>query len=113
MPLTWIAAKSDLPACDEVKEIFANGKILCVANVNGEICAMDNICPHWGGPLGKGRIENGKLVCPWHGWSFDPKTGLAPRKKGMFTRFTRSELKEKMYLWTLKKPAARQRVSST
>ncbi|SRR5882672_7487440 len=78
--LIKIAAKSDLPARDKVKEIFANGRFMCVANVNGEIYVMDNVCPHWGGPLGQGAIQNGKLVCPWHGWTFDPKTGETPRK---------------------------------
>ena len=80
MDLIRIAARSDLPACDKVKELYVNGRFVCIANVNGEICAMDNVCPHWGGPLGQGRIEDGKLVCPWHGWTFDPKTGETPRK---------------------------------
>jgi nitrite reductase (NADH) small subunit len=48
-----------------------------VANVNGEISAMDNICPHRQGPLGQGIIEGGKVVCPWHAWAFDVKTGAA------------------------------------
>jgi nitrite reductase (NADH) small subunit len=78
--LNKMAARVDLPACNEVKEVFVNGRFVCVANVNGEISAMDNVCPHWGGPLGRGRIEDGKLVCPWHGWTFDPKTGETPRK---------------------------------
>lgn len=51
--------------------------MLCVANVNGEYSAMDNICPHRDGPLGQGFIEYGKVVCPWHGWAFDPKSGAA------------------------------------
>jgi nitrite reductase (NADH) small subunit len=80
MTLTKIAERSDLPACGKVKELFANGKFMCVANVNDEICVMDNVCPHWGGPLGQGRIEDGKLVCPWHGWIFDPKTGETSRR---------------------------------
>jgi nitrite reductase/ring-hydroxylating ferredoxin subunit len=48
-----------------------------VANVNGAISAMDNVCLHRGGPLGQGLIERGKLVCPWHGWMYDPQTGEA------------------------------------
>ena len=38
---------------------------------------MDNVCLHRGGPLGQGVIEGDKLVCPWHGWLWDPKTGEA------------------------------------
>jgi nitrite reductase (NADH) small subunit len=75
-----IGAKSDLPASGTVKEFFAAGRFLCIANVEGVLYATDNVCPHWGGPLGQGRIENGKIVCPWHGWQFDPKTGQTPRK---------------------------------
>jgi nitrite reductase (NADH) small subunit len=36
---------------------------------------MDNVCPHRGGPLGQGLIEEGKLICPWHAWAIDLKTG--------------------------------------
>jgi len=48
---------------------------LCIANINGVIRALDNECPHRGGPLAEGLIEDGKLICPWHAWSFDPATG--------------------------------------
>ena len=51
--------------------------MLCIANVGGDISAMDNVCPHRGGPLGEGIVENGKVVCPWHAWAFDLKTGEA------------------------------------
>lgn len=51
---------------------------ICLANFEGKICALDNKCPHQGGPLGEGSIENGLLRCPWHGWDFHPCTGLAP-----------------------------------
>jgi nitrite reductase (NADH) small subunit len=75
-----IGLRSALPACGEVKEMYGGGRFLCVANVDGEICVMDNVCPHWGGPLGRGTIIKGQLVCPWHGWTFDPKTGATPNK---------------------------------
>lgn len=75
MGLTRIAAKSDLPAEGEAKEFAAGEKIICVANIAGECSAIDNVCIHRGGPLGQGVIENGKVICPWHGWEYDPKTG--------------------------------------
>jgi nitrite reductase (NADH) small subunit len=71
------ASQLDLPGINEVKEFVCGGKTVCVANVNGEISAMDNICLHRGGPLGQGVIEGGKVICPWHGWAWDPKTGEA------------------------------------
>jgi nitrite reductase/ring-hydroxylating ferredoxin subunit len=78
--LIRIAATSDLPAPGKVKEFLAGGRFICVANLDGEICATDNVCPHWGGPLGQGTIENGKLICPWHSWDYDLKTGATSRK---------------------------------
>ncbi len=70
-----LAAQSELPAADEVKEFPCGDKTICIANVNGDYSALDNVCLHMGGPLGEGTIENGKVVCPWHGWQYDPKTG--------------------------------------
>jgi nitrite reductase (NADH) small subunit len=77
MPFTKLANVSDLPPVDEAKEFPCGTKTICIANVNGTYSAMDNICPHRGGPLGQGMIENGKVVCPWHGWAWDAKTGAA------------------------------------
>jgi nitrite reductase/ring-hydroxylating ferredoxin subunit len=51
--------------------------MVCVANVNGEFAALNNICGHRGGPLGAGVVLDGKIVCPLHGWMFNPKTGVA------------------------------------
>ncbi len=77
MTFTKIGTQSDLPALNEAKEFSCGDKTICVANVNGEICAMDNVCLHMGGPLGEGVVEGGKVICPWHGWAYDPKTGQA------------------------------------
>jgi nitrite reductase (NADH) small subunit len=70
-------SKADLPPPGEAKEIPVGGRVICVANVDGTVSAIDNVCLHRGGPLGQGVIENGKLVCPWHAWQWDPKTGEA------------------------------------
>ncbi|HXM12044.1 MAG TPA: Rieske 2Fe-2S domain-containing protein [Terriglobales bacterium] len=72
-----LAALPELPAVNEAKEFACGGRTICVANVNGEISALENICLHRGGPLGQGVIEGGKIICPWHGWAWDPKTGEA------------------------------------
>jgi nitrite reductase (NADH) small subunit len=76
-PFVKLASESDLPKKNEAKEFPCGEKIICVANVNGTITAMDNVCLHRGGPLGQGVIEKGKVVCPWHGWAWDPATGQA------------------------------------
>jgi nitrite reductase (NADH) small subunit len=70
-----ICAQVELPAAGNVKEFTVGGRALCVANVGGAICVLDGTCPHEGGPLGEGSIEGGKVVCPWHAYAFDPRTG--------------------------------------
>lgn len=80
-PFIKLATKSELPATNEAKEFTCGNKEICVANVNGEFSAMDNSCLHQGGPLGQGMIEKGKIVCPWHAWAYDPKTGEAAHNK--------------------------------
>lgn len=64
----------------------AGGRVLCVARVAGELVAMDNVCPHRGGPLGQGLVEDGRIVCPWHAWAFDAKTGCASHNRNACAR---------------------------
>ncbi|MEL7121170.1 MAG: thiamine pyrophosphate-binding protein, partial [Bacteroidota bacterium] len=61
-----------------VMSVTAGHKGLCLTHYEGQICALDNRCPHQGGPLGEGSIENGWLRCPWHGWDYHPCTGKPP-----------------------------------
>jgi nitrite reductase (NADH) small subunit len=81
--LTKLTTESELPPIDEAKEFPCGAKTICVANVSGTYSAIDNVCPHRGGPLGQGMIERGKVVCPWHGWAWDPKTGEAEQNPSM------------------------------
>ena len=78
--LTWhkvLTNKKDLPE-GRVMTVTAGHKSFCLTHHNGEFGCLDNKCPHQGGPLGEGSIENGLLRCPWHGWDYDPITGKAP-----------------------------------
>ncbi len=72
-----IASKSELPGENEAREFNVGDRVVCVANVNGTFSAMDNVCLHRGGPIGQGVVDAGKVVCPWHGWAWDPGTGEA------------------------------------
>ncbi|MEM1045679.1 MAG: thiamine pyrophosphate-binding protein [Pseudomonadota bacterium] len=81
---TWIrvADVTDVPE-GRVKTVTAGTKSLCLVHFDGQYAAMDNHCPHQGGPLGEGSIETGVdgqcwVRCPWHGWDFDPLTGKPP-----------------------------------
>jgi nitrite reductase/ring-hydroxylating ferredoxin subunit len=53
-----------------------NGVDYALCNVDGELHCLDGICPHAGGPLGEGTLEGTTLVCPWHEWAFDCRTGV-------------------------------------
>jgi thiamine pyrophosphate-dependent acetolactate synthase large subunit-like protein/nitrite reductase/ring-hydroxylating ferredoxin subunit len=61
-----------------VKTVTAGHKSLAMTHYEGKYGALDNRCPHQGGPLGEGSIEKGLLRCPWHGWDYCPLTGKAP-----------------------------------
>ena len=61
-----------------VKSVTCQHQTLCMSNFEGSYAALENRCPHQGGPLGEGSIENGWLRCPWHGWDFHPTTGKSP-----------------------------------
>ena len=69
-----VAEKKDLKP-GECKVVAAGGRSVALLNVGGTFCALDNICPHQGGPLGEGLLEGETLTCPWHGWTFDVRTG--------------------------------------
>jgi nitrite reductase (NADH) small subunit len=72
-----LCSRAELPAEGTAKEFALRDKTLCVAMIDGKPLALDNVCPHRGGPLAEGTIEDGKVVCPWHQWEFDLATGAA------------------------------------
>lgn len=80
----WVrlCAVSEAPAEGTVKEAEASGRTVCLANVDGKLHALGNVCPHRGAPLGQGWIEDGKLVCPWHSWTFELASGCAEYPEG-------------------------------
>ena len=51
-------------------KIQSDDDVICVHNVDGAFYAISNHCPHAYAPLDQGFIENGRITCPWHGWSF-------------------------------------------
>jgi 3-phenylpropionate/trans-cinnamate dioxygenase ferredoxin component len=72
-----IAACSDVPP-GSGRVVVALGRVLALFNLEGEYFAVDNSCPHRGGPLGEGHLAGCIVTCPWHGWQFDVKTGKSP-----------------------------------
>ncbi len=69
-----IGKSSDVPE-GGAKAFEAAGRKIAVFRSGGALHAMDGVCPHRGGPLGEGTVENGIVACPWHAWRFDVRTG--------------------------------------
>lgn len=61
-----------------VKTVSVGTQTFAVSHYDGQFGCVDNACPHQGGPLGEGSIENGWLRCPWHGYDYSPLTGEPP-----------------------------------
>jgi nitrite reductase/ring-hydroxylating ferredoxin subunit len=74
MPLIKVGTVAALPP-DSVMEVVADGQPYAICNVGGTVTALSGICIHRGGPLGQGQIENGHVICPFHMWAFDCRTG--------------------------------------
>ncbi|MGI0075976.1 MAG: Rieske (2Fe-2S) protein [Nitrosopumilaceae archaeon] len=65
---------SDIPPGKMLK-VSSNGKDILVANVDGNYFAMDDLCTHKGASLSEGTLEKSTVTCPWHGSTWDCKTG--------------------------------------
>jgi nitrite reductase/ring-hydroxylating ferredoxin subunit len=68
----------ELPS-GEGKLVEVNQKRIALFNVGGKYYAIDDVCPHRGGPLSEGEIEGEAVVCPWHGAIFELATGEVRR----------------------------------
>jgi nitrite reductase/ring-hydroxylating ferredoxin subunit len=68
---------------DEIPEKCAKivslaGERVAVFHYDGKVSAISNVCQHQNGPLGEGRIIDGCVTCPWHGYQYRPESGAAP-----------------------------------
>src|SRR5215469_9503294 len=70
--------QADVPGEGRVRSVIVDGRSVALARCGPRVGALVNRCPHQGGPLGEGSIENGWLRCPWHGYDYDPLTGQPP-----------------------------------
>lgn len=58
--------------------VSVSGERVAVFRYDGKVSAISNVCQHQNGPLGEGRIIDGCVTCPWHGYQYRPETGTAP-----------------------------------
>jgi len=70
-----VVAKIEEVPAGQARVFEAGGRSVAVCNVAGTHYAIDNSCPHRGGPLGEGDVDGAVVVCPWHGWRWDVTTG--------------------------------------
>ena len=74
----------DVGRIDEIPEKRAivrclGGERVAVFRYDGKVSAISNVCRHQNGPLGEGRIIDGCVTCPWHGYQYLPETGASPK----------------------------------
>ncbi len=70
-------------AVDEIPEKRAKvatiaGERVAVFRYDGKVSAISSVCQHQNGPLGEGKIVDGLVVCPWHGYQYKPDCGASP-----------------------------------
>jgi len=56
----------------------ADGEAVAVFNDDGRYSAVSHLCAHQNGPLGEGRVIDGCITCPWHGYQYRLVDGCAP-----------------------------------
>lgn len=69
-----VPGAAEMPAGSS-RAVTAGRYEVAVFNVAGEFYAIENNCPHQGGPLSEGWLEDELVTCPWHGWCFDVRSG--------------------------------------
>lgn len=76
----WIdAGPADTIPADRARTVCAGGgERIAIFRHNDTISAVTNVCAHQGGPLGEGKVIDGCITCPWHGWQYRPHDGCSP-----------------------------------
>jgi len=63
----------------ELMAVEVDGEPVCLAKIDGEVCAFTDNCTHISGPLNEGELDGEVLTCPWHGAQFNVRTGKVLR----------------------------------
>lgn len=75
----WFAVCNHFEIDEDKAKIFTiNNERVAIFKYNGKLSAVHNICKHQGGPLGEGKIIDGCITCPWHGYQYLPENGQSP-----------------------------------
>ncbi len=68
-------ARADQVPLDRGLTVRVGEREVALFRIGEDFFALDGLCPHRGGPLGEGTVQDGRVFCPLHGWEFDVKTG--------------------------------------
>ncbi len=63
---------------NRAKIVYLNGENIAIFKYEGKVSAVNNICRHQHGPIGEGKIVDGCITCPWHGYQYYPGNGQSP-----------------------------------
>jgi len=105
----WYPVDAGPLEAGRVTTVVAAGRAVCIARTEAGYGALDNRCPHQGGPLGDGQIENGFVICPWHGYEYHPCTGTPPA--GFADGATAYAVRERDGLLEVELPVPEERIS--
>ncbi len=72
-----VCAAAEIPE-NRAKIVFLEGENIAIFKYDGKVSAVSNICRHQHGPLGEGKIVDGCITCPWHGYQYYPGNGQSP-----------------------------------
>lgn len=73
-----VCAVEDIPEKRAVIVCPRGRERIAVFKHDGKVSAVTNVCAHQGGPLGEGKVVDGCITCPWHGWQYRPENGTSP-----------------------------------
>ncbi len=75
--MQWVrvADVREIPPGSGTRVVGLADKPIALFNVDGAFHAINDVCPHRGGPLSRGALRGSVVICPWHGWTFDVRTG--------------------------------------
>ncbi|HUM46124.1 MAG TPA: ferric reductase-like transmembrane domain-containing protein [Chitinophagales bacterium] len=73
-----LVCKAEEIPLNRAKIISVNGERIAVFKYDGKLSAVSNVCKHQNGPLGEGKIVDGCITCPWHGYQYQPHDGCSP-----------------------------------
>ncbi len=72
-----VCAVEEIPA-SRARVVCLTGERVAIYRYGDRVAAISSVCQHQNGPLGEGRVLDGCITCPWHGYQYDPETGKSP-----------------------------------